>query len=210
MTTEYEIGTYPYLRICGTCGHLYEEGRPDGKEQRCRCVPSGPKWEDGRDFNERASLCYCCGLEAVHSGSRWSPFFCYFCRTMAIAVSLWERRLIFPIGRHTLMHSWLPEAPPANLTHPGTTMTDITNGVLSTLDSIDAGRKALDAWSAQVMRHNLETVGLPPDVTLDEYLTKVAKMGLATPADKQHAFAGLRELYRQGRPGTPTGPSDTN
>ena len=98
-----------HLHVCGTCYALYEAGRPDGINQRCRCGPHGEARWPGVDFNERACLCTCCGTEVLRSGSRFSPYFCRECQLLAMGVSLWERRLVFPIGRHSLMHTcWVP------------------------------------------------------------------------------------------------------
>jgi hypothetical protein len=99
---------YTYLRICATCFHLFETNRPDGLNQRCRCAPDrGPRWP-GSDFNERASLCRCCGFEVMRSGSRWSEFFCRECGLFAMGLSVSARQIVFPIGRHSLMHTWMP------------------------------------------------------------------------------------------------------
>lgn len=98
-----------HLCICGTCYALYETERPDGMNQPCRCTPRDePRWP-GHDFNEHALLCLCCGLEVVSSGSRWSSYVCRECQLLAMGVSLWERRLVFPIGRHSMMHTWVPD-----------------------------------------------------------------------------------------------------
>jgi hypothetical protein len=58
-----------YLRICGHCYGLYETGRPDGLNQRCRCGPGGGQRWPGFDFNERVSGRLRCGL-AAHADRR--------------------------------------------------------------------------------------------------------------------------------------------
>ena len=69
----------------------------------------------GFDFNERVILCWCCGTKPIRSGGRWSPFFCRECQLMAMGVSLWHQSLVMPIGRHTLMHTFVPETRPSTL-----------------------------------------------------------------------------------------------
>ena len=109
-----------YLRSGGTRYGLYETERPDGMEQRCRCVTRDEKTWHGFDFNERASLCLCCGMETLPSGSRWSPYFCRECQWLAIGASRGVGRWVFPIGRHSLMHMWVPgPRPPTLAAHGG-------------------------------------------------------------------------------------------
>jgi hypothetical protein len=83
-----------YCYICSTCFHLYERGRRDNENQRCKCQPAEEtKWPI-RDFNERAILCRCCGLNVLPSGCRWDPYFCRECQLLAMGVSVWNRRLV--------------------------------------------------------------------------------------------------------------------
>lgn len=46
---------YEYLHICPTCYELYETGRPDGEEQRCRYQPGEETAWPYHDFNEHGS-----------------------------------------------------------------------------------------------------------------------------------------------------------
>lgn len=85
-----------YLRICGHCYGLYETGRPDGLSQPCRCRPGGGERWPGFDFNERVSLCLCCGPEALASGSRYAPFSCRTCQDLAIGLARNLERLALP------------------------------------------------------------------------------------------------------------------
>ncbi len=49
-------------------------------------------------------LCYCCGIEPIKSGSRWSVFFCDECKDCVLSFNRRSGQWIIPIGRHSLMH----------------------------------------------------------------------------------------------------------
>src|SRR5688572_25666900 len=127
--SEMSTDELQYLRICGTCHALYETGRPDGMAQRYRCGPRDEERWPRFDYNERASLCLCCGMEALRSGSKWSPYFCNTCQTLAKEVSIRYRRLVFPIGRHSLMHTWVPETRAPTLAAHGGRSRDLAETV---------------------------------------------------------------------------------
>jgi len=182
-----------YLRICGTCYALYETGRPDGLDQRCRCGPSDQEPWPGFDFNERASLCACCGTEALRSGSRWSPYFCHECQLLAMGVSLWCRRLVFPIGRHSLMHTWVPEtASPTLAAHRGRPR-DLAATVHAAATAVSRGSEGLRQWSAIITTRHLQHLGLPGGTFLSDYLSAVRERG--TEPGRCAAFAELCERF---------------
>jgi hypothetical protein len=190
-----------YLWICGACRHLKEVGRPDGMEQRCEC-PGSWKPDDERwpryDFNERAILCRCCGLEAVSSGSRWAPFFCRECQLLAMGVSVWERRLIFPIGRHTMMHTWVPGAKPGSPAAHGGDGDALAETVYESLQVVSKGREGLEAWYPFVMAYNLRRLGFQGEVRLSAYLAAVEREELAVLAQRLVRFEGLCEFFKHG------------
>ena len=161
---------YDYFRICGTCFRLYETGRPDGHDQRCECsTGKGERWPRV-DFNERACLCACCGSVVLESGSRWSPFYCRECQLLAMGVSLWERRLVFPIGRHSLMHTWVPDTKaPSLAAHAGRTdlLAETVHGAVRALS---AGHDARSQWSASIVARHLKRLRLRGGTTLAKYL----------------------------------------
>lgn len=168
---------HEYLHICGTCFKLYETGREDDEEQRCDCNPAEEeeRWQGSRDFNERACLCACCGTEVLESGSRWSPFFCRECQLLAMGVSLWERRLVFPIGRHSIMHTWVPDTrKPSLAAHAGDSRR-LARTVHNAVTAITMGSAQLSQWSAIVVSRHLERLGLPGGTPVDDYLAAVAK-----------------------------------
>jgi hypothetical protein len=204
MTTIHDlhgyIDDYHYLRICATCYELYEEGRPDGQNQHCRCVPRGLATWPRYDFDERALLCRCCGQEALHSGSKWSPFFCDACKPLAMGVSIWHRRLIFPIGRHTIMHTWVPKTPWPSLQAHGGDTTRLGAGVLSSLQAVSKGSDGLWEWYPIIMARNLGQLALDGDVRLQDYLEAVERAESDVLSNRLKAFEGLCEFFQSGPP----------
>jgi hypothetical protein len=204
MTTVHELhgydDDYRYLRICPTCYELYEKDRPDGQNQHCSCVPQGESHWPRYDFDERAILCRCCGQEALHSGSKWSPFFCRECQLLAMGVSIWHRRLIFPIGRHTIMHTWVPKTPwPSFQAHRGDT-TRLADGVLASLQAVSKGSAGLWEWYPIIMARNLEHLGLDGGVQLQVYLEAIDRAELGVLSTRLKAFEGLCEFFQSNDP----------
>jgi hypothetical protein len=184
-----------YCYICSTCFHLHERDRPDGENQRCRCQPvEETKWPI-RDFNERAILCRCCGLNVLPSGCRWDPYFCRECQLLAMGVSVWNRRLVFPIGRHSLMHTWVPKTPSASLRDHTDHPEELTDGVYRALQGVARGSDGLWQWYETIMPRNLEHFGLRGDVSLRVYMEAVAaeapKLG-----SRLKAFDGLCQSFQ--------------
>lgn len=101
------------LKLCRECFELYGPiclGDGQSVEQRCFCGPAkgDEKWcVDGRyvnDFNTEYELCYCCGLEVIPSGSRWSSFYCNACRGRIHILNERMGRCVVPRGRHSMMN----------------------------------------------------------------------------------------------------------
>lgn len=185
--------SFTYQHVCGTCFGLYESGRPDDLEQRCACQPQWAERWPRFDFNTRAELCRCCGTEAVHSGSRWSPYFCRTCQQMAIGVSIWQRRLVFPIGRHTIMNNFVPDSVASTLAARHRCSRELAETVLSAIRVMSTGSDGLERWARIVVARNLERCGLPAGVLLSEYLIAVKSTdGLSRSA----AFADLCEFFK--------------
>jgi len=183
------------LRICGTCYDLYEENRSDGMEQHCRCHPRRQTWP-GYDFDERAILCRCCGLEVLRSGSRWSSFFCRECQLLAMGVSVWQRQLVFPIGRHTLMHTWVPDTPASSLADDGVDDAELVEGVHTAVMAISKGANGLLGWYEVIMPQNLARVGLAGAVLVRDYLQAIDRKELGNLHTRLEAFEGLCEFFR--------------
>lgn len=96
------------LRICAHCLELYGQvrlGNGEAINQECLCVKKTEGRWDGYDFNKKYETCYCCGLEVIPSGSKWSVFYCKDCKDKISELNREARQLIIPVGRHSIMNS---------------------------------------------------------------------------------------------------------
>ena len=200
---ENHEGDGQYFRICGTCFRLYETGRPDGQDQRCECSGGDEERWPLVDFNERACLCRCCGTEVLTSGTRWSPFFCRECQLLSMGVSLWERRLVFPIGRHSLMHSWVPDTRKPSLAAHSGNVGRLAETVHGAITSITRGSEGLSEWSAIVVSRHLQRLRLRGGTSLTKYISAVAAEEEGP--TRWALFAELCEFMKTAPPpGSPT------
>ena len=185
-----------HLHICGTCFTLDEGGRADGLDQHCACWPRTPTRWPRYDFNERVILCLCCGQVPVQSGSRWSQFFCRECQLLAMGVSIWEQRLVLPIGRHSLMHTFVRNTRSPSLAAHGGDVAALAATVMTASRAITIGAGALHQWSTRCVADNLQQLGLPGGVQLVEYLMAVEKRTLRS---KFTAFAAMCAFIKTQR-----------
>lgn len=185
-----------HARVCGRCFTLFEDGRPDGRNQRCLCPDeaAAPDWP-GYDVREHVRLCGCCGVVALRSGSRWSPFFCAPCRDLVMAATMAVGRLVFPIGRHSLMHTWVPSTPAPTLAAHGGDVDALARTVVSAVNTIGARQALVEAWAQRCVAENLSQLRLAHGVSLRDYL--VAVLARPRPA-RLHVFAALCEFARNG------------
>jgi len=181
------------LRVCGTCCRLYETGRPDGLNQQCACNPRDVETWPHFDFNERALLCLCCGLRPLRSGSKFSPFFCEDCVTPVMNVSRLCARLVFPIGRHSFMHTWVPGTRTPTLAAHGGDMNALADSVLASLEAIESGSQFVFQWSRLIVSRNLARVGLAGGASLSEYLEAVEQH--ETELTPSIAFAEMFQFF---------------
>jgi hypothetical protein len=187
---------YEYLRICGTCFHLFETHRPDGLNQQCSCAAEPARTWAGFDINEHASLCKCCGFDVLDSGSKWSPFFCRECQLVAMGASISARRLIVPIGRHSLMHTWVPRTPASTLAAHGGDADALAHTVFKTMTSVADLSDRLDDWYRVAMARNFERLGVSGGVLVRDYLDAVVREGIGVLTTRLAAFDGLCELLK--------------
>ena len=181
--------------ICSDCGavsgslevELLDERRL--YEQRCHCwrhLPPQERWA-GYDFNKHLELCYCCGIEPIRSGSRWSVFFCGECAGRVMEFNRRHGHWVMPIGRHSTMHGVsLGESDPVD---------PFVAKFRGLSDAIDH----LDEWACLNVRRNVlrlmvelrtwDDLALAFD--LSSYLSGVGELGL----EKRVAFEGLRDHF---------------
>jgi hypothetical protein len=91
--------------VCLACAGL--AGYPPGRDrypQVCDCHRAGKeRWPD-HDFNEYATLCWCCQIELIPSGSKWSPYYCRACLDLVRKYNEAAGRVLLPAGRHSIMN----------------------------------------------------------------------------------------------------------
>jgi hypothetical protein len=95
---------------------------------------------------------------------------------MAIGVSLWHRQLVFPIGRHTLMHMWLPQSTAPTLAAHGGNQGKLARTVYNATRTVVGGTDLLRRWHEKVMAHNLELIEAAAGISLAEYVSAVARV----------------------------------
>lgn len=156
------------LRICGTCRGLRGPvpDRGDGAEQLCRCRSlelrqAQPRW--GGDHNTYAELCRCCGLRLLRSGSRFSVWFCDYCKPLVITLNRQLGRYVVPIGRHSIMSGVAVRPAEEGFTAAAELLADLTLDMIAGIDSTEE-------WARTVVARNLEVLGFEPDT--DVYLGK--------------------------------------
>lgn len=181
------------FHICGRCLGLYEDLRPDCREQRCACTRSStdPLWP-GFDYNMRLDLCHCCLREALRSGSRWSVWFCGECKERVIAFDRRHGRAVIPIGRHSLMAGvGISGSQLAKAGDPRTEalVEDFGAKALSLFGAMDH----LDVWRDRELARRLEVLGKAKgDVPLAEYFTESNARALTDPSfSREGSFRAL-------------------
>lgn len=115
-SNRYLIENLKSLRFCQECFELKGTIQlSDGHsvKQKCACTRSsseaswyvvfdGKRWF--KDYNREYETCYCCGLEVIPSGSRWSLFYCQDCKAMIRKLNETLGFCLIPYGRHSIMN----------------------------------------------------------------------------------------------------------
>lgn len=65
--------------------------------------PDETRWER-YDFNRKYELCWCCGLEIIPSGSKFSSFYCRDCKARIWYLNQKLGQCLIPLGRHSVMN----------------------------------------------------------------------------------------------------------
>jgi ADP-ribosylglycohydrolase len=182
-----------HLKICSKCYEIYGfwnyDGGNKGFYQKCNrdCEDYNgksdmpikeikqEKWE-GFDFNGIVMFCYCCGQEALKSGSRWSVFFCEDCKRKVMELNAQFQRAIIPIGRHSMMNG-------IALNNDGYKDPKFVEQFWTKANNMFANIEKLSKWTAQRLSNNFKVLGYDDDVFLNDYLKKVA-----VAVDKSGAF----------------------
>jgi hypothetical protein len=165
------------FEVCCTCYELRGRfgwqlrGVTHIHAQQCRCEREATEREEtwrGFDFNQVAELCHACACEVLHSGSRWSVWFCSVCKARVLELRAESGRPVVPIGRHSLMNgNALALTPP-----PDDAAVDV---FADRLISMSERIYRLAEWAHTVVGSNLAAIGRSDDasVPIAEYLDAV-------------------------------------
>jgi len=184
--------------VCRVCAGLAGSPRRESHPQVCRCRRQEQERWPHHDFNEYVDLCWCCGLERIPSGSKWSSFYCPQCRELVTGYNHSFGRLLLYLGRHSLMNGvWLggdQAARPEAVEGFGEAMGGFARGILGFFE-------AMDRWRPARLQVVLQAIGLeapgeeePPGVSLVEYLDVPRALLDHPEVGKQAAFGALCEF----------------
>ena len=186
------------FHVCGRCYELrgpfvWRLQRVDYHHvQECACErkPRGqgerPETWPGFDFNTVAELCHACGGQVLHSGSRYSVWFCVECKERVRTMNAEIGQALVPIGRHTIMNGFGLQA------SPKPTRAEMEAFVARCGTMIDRIYR-LDDWAHEVVHDNLVTIGRDDahSVAIAEYLEAVSSLDRARHFDAMVAWMTL-------------------
>ena len=185
LLEPYLLENLSSLTLCPKCLQPHGKMRllyGDWVEQQCECEKKDEsKWGDGRDFNTGYETCYCCGLEVITSGSRWSCFFCQDCKKAIRKFNDAVGTCVIPLGRHSMMNG-IGFSKSAPLIEAASLF---SSELKSTSDLMDRARE----HRALILRHQLKILKLPENANL-LMLTK-ASLGANRKWDKKYALLSL-------------------
>ncbi len=185
--------------LCGTCGGLFESSPQPGfpSPQRCSCGTHGePRWPIF-DFNQHVDLCWCCRMELLISGSRWSYLLCGECQRRARDLNSGAGGLVIPIGRHSIMSGVAMEGGPhlddgATRERALSAFADQMNDWMGSMDRLRAFKRARTV-------ELVERLGLPEadGYQILEWLGKLEEAAAREPAifGKQASFEALKRWF---------------
>jgi hypothetical protein len=111
------------------------------------------------DFNTIVELCYCCGQEALSSGSRWSVWFCEECKKKVINFNNKFQQTVVPIGRHSLMAGY-------GLGGHHVVKPEKIEVFVSNVKGLFSRIETLHYWRKNVVAENFRALGYSGDVLL--------------------------------------------
>jgi hypothetical protein len=120
---------------------------------------------------------------------------------MAMAITVWEGQLIFPIGRHSLMHMWVPITRPASLPgHNGDAQALVRSVHRAAVGLIKGGDRVY-AWAPLIIKQHVERLRLRGSVYVSEYLLTSTRRQYCPVLE---AFSGLCDFARALAPNSQT------
>ena len=193
---EYEL--YKEMDLCRECGEIRGPFRLRGggpfHSQTCLC-PDKRGTPQAReeltiyfrlDFARAVTLCACCGQELIKTGSKFSSFFCDFCRKLIYAFDRKRGITIIPMGRHSFMNGVLLNGGDAQNERA---ITRFVEGMSSMFKRIEL----LEEWTKGVIAVNIKMTGHDwgDHVGLFDYLSEMPRDFRS----RHMAFLGLRKFF---------------
>ena len=193
---EYEL--YKEMDLCRECGEIRGPFRLRGggpfHSQTCLC-PDKRGTPQAReeltiyfrlDFARAVTLCACCGQELIKTGSKFSSFFCDFCRKLIYAFDRKRGITIIPMGRHSFMNGVLLNGGDAQNERA---ITRFVEGMSSMFKRIEL----LEEWAKGVIAENIKRTGHDwgNHVGLFDYLSEMPRDFRS----RHNAFLGLRKFF---------------
>ena len=196
--------TAPVARrsICTVCWGVRAD---DGHVDLCQCQRSRDDDDDG-DAAERnipCALCPICALTVVHGHTRWMIVNCNECSTRATVVNRANKRLVIPIGIHSLVNGVAvrPSGDDEELDRQIEGLFVFLAGMGDSLTRLWARRRRL----VKARCHRLGLVG-PELIDVDEYIAAARAAGYT----EENSFNRyLSSIRRRGRSFRGPAPSST-
>jgi hypothetical protein len=186
--------------VCRHCGEIYGSFELTNKTghyyQECGCEKE-PEMQLAKynlekplnlDFGQIVTLCYCCGQELLRGGSKWSVFFCDFCKEQILAINRTFGLALIPIGRHSLMNSIVLESKD---TFKEKKIREFSSALSSLFERIGM----LHEWKRIMVSNQFKKMGQSEksDIGLESYLAKMPR----TEKSKSTAVVSLLNFFLQ-------------
>jgi hypothetical protein len=194
--TSYNAPTdidFSQMCICGLCFGIagpwrYLDRAPTHLLiQECTCTKASTRYATWPrfDFNEAVTLCRCCGLELLRSGSKWSVWFCGACKERVRRLHQEFNVYLIPIGRHSIMGGFGLRGDAVRDEAKIEAFATVTRTLFARMD-------LLEEWANQVVQRNMAAIsGDRTQVPLTDYLTRAYEDSMT----KQEAFTSLIRYF---------------
>jgi len=186
--------------ICSECGEIYGYWNYCNDKTRCYrqlcsydCSSRDKKvyprtslkvqeeWPTSFDIQQLVTLCHCCGKELLKSGSKWSVWFCDYCKGRVREFNVSYGIALIPIGRHSLMNQVVLDKP-----FNERAVNNFTAGIIGLQNRIGS----IHEWRKIIIAQNLKFLGYSCDAPLDDYLSKVKML-----PSKEVAFRKMSRFF---------------
>jgi len=193
---EYELSKE--MGVCPECGEISGLLRLRGGgpfySQTCLCPDkrgTPEAHEELRsylrlDFATAVTLCACCGQELIKTGSKFSSFYCDFCRKLVLAFDRKRGFTLIPMGMHSFMNGVLLNGRDAQ--------DEVAiNKFVEGMSSMFKRTELLEEWTKNVTAANIKMTGHDwgDHIGLFDYLSEMPRDFRS----RHNAFLGLRKFF---------------